>query len=60
MANRFQRLVDDILTLNHTPEEWADLKKAFDNAMKVATEEEEQAFADSGAGEAVCMAGLSI
>ncbi len=59
MANRFQRLIDDIMTLDHTAEEWASLKTDFDNAMAVATEEEEQAFIDSGAGEAVYMASFN-
>lgn len=60
MANRFQQLMHEILTLDHTPEEWTTLKKEYDKAMLVATEEEEQAFVDSGAGEAVYMASVGF
>lgn len=56
MANRYAGLMDRILELDHTQEEWKELRKAFDAAVSEATEEELQAFTDSGAGEAVYMA----
>ena len=56
MANRYAGLMNRILELDHSQEEWEELRKEFDAAVAEATEEELQAFADSGAGEAVCMA----
>ena len=56
MANRYDNLISTILELDHTDAEWKELRKEFDAAVAEATDEELQAFADSGAGEAVCMA----
>lgn len=56
MKNRFENLVQRILELNHTPDEWVKLREEFDAAVAIATEEELQMFEDSGAGEAVYMA----
>ena len=56
MANRYAGLVDRILELNHSEEDWKTLRKEFDAAVADATEEEMQGFVESGAGEAVCMA----
>lgn len=55
MANRYAGLMNRILELDHSQEEWEILRKEFDAAVAEATEEELRAFADSGAGEAVCM-----
>lgn len=56
MENRYTELMNRILELDHSQEEWEDLRKEFDAAVAEATEEELQAFAESGAGESVCMA----
>ena len=45
-----------ILELDHTEEEWNDLRKEFNELITCATENEIQEFTDSGAGEALFMA----
>lgn len=56
MDNRFSNLMNRILELDHTEEEWNDLRKEFNELITCATENEIQEFTDSGAGEALFMA----
>ena len=49
-------LVDDILTLRHTDDEWIELEEEANTYFKELTEEQLDYFAESGAGEALGMA----
>lgn len=53
---KLQSLIDDILELSHTNEEWLELKKKAGQLLKNATTEQQDYFAESGAGEALYMA----
>lgn len=56
MASHFMILMNRILELDHTEEEWQNLRKEFDELVTFASEDEIQKFTDSGAGEALLMA----
>lgn len=52
---KLQMLIDDILTLRHTDEEWLELEKEANEYFKELSTEELNYFSDSGAGEALYM-----
>ena len=56
MRDKYNNLLNEILNMDHSYDEWKDLRQMFDEAMREATEEEQNVFAESGAGEIVCMA----
>lgn len=51
-----QMLIDNVLELNHTQEEWRELEKAAMQLLNKLTPEQQDYFAESGAGEALYMA----
>lgn len=51
-----KELADRILCLDHTDDQWQELKKEFEALVPTATEKELQEFTESGAGEALYMA----
>lgn len=56
IPTKLQKLIDDILEMNHTNEEWLELKKRANQLLKNANTEQQDYFAESGAGEALYMA----
>lgn len=60
MARLLSELENEIMTQNHTMEEWLNLDAEVNDAFAQASEEEIQAFVDSGAGEALDMACSAI
>ena len=55
MARQLYELKSDIMLGKLSAQEWLILEEEVAEAMKVATENEIQDFADSGAGEALYM-----
>lgn len=51
-----QKLIDNILEMNHTEEKWRELRLKTDTYLKELPLELENYFAQSGAGEALYMA----
>ena len=60
MARLLSELEDEIMTQIHTMEDWLNLDAEVIEAFAQASEEEIQAFVDSGAGEALDMACSAI
>lgn len=60
MARLLSELEDEIMTQDHTMEDWLNLDTEVNEALAQASEEEIQAFVDSGAGEALDMACSAI
>lgn len=55
MAKTLSDLKTEIMTADHTAEEWLRLNNEVDEALLQASEDEAQAFVDSGAGEMLDM-----
>jgi hypothetical protein len=53
---KLQMLIDEIMELNHTAEEWLDIEKRANKYLEDLTAEQQDYFAESGAGEALHMA----
>lgn len=55
MARNLSDLASEILTKDHTVQEWLRLDQEVNEAIAQSPEEEIQKFADSGAGESLDM-----